>query len=150
MEEDEEDTPRGHRKRRRKQTQVPEVNKDERYWARRLKNNEAAKRSRDMRIMRERVIFEENARLERLAGDLRAELERVSMDNKELTLKMGLVLEENSRLKALLSLFQTQQAKAGMNNNNSLNNNNNHAPELLECPNTICDNNSPKPRNGNS
>ncbi len=42
-------------RKRRKQTHVPEENKDERYWARRLKNNEAAKRSRDMRIKREKV-----------------------------------------------------------------------------------------------
>jgi hypothetical protein len=43
-------------RKRRKQTHVPNANKDERYWARRLKNNEAAKRSRDMRIKREKVI----------------------------------------------------------------------------------------------
>ena len=49
-------------RKRRKQTHVPEQNKDDRYWARRLKNNEAAKRSRDMRIKREKVVFEENAR----------------------------------------------------------------------------------------
>ena len=44
---------------------MPADNKDERYWARRLKNNEAAKKSRDMRIKREKVIFEENIRLEK-------------------------------------------------------------------------------------
>ncbi len=42
-------------RKRRKQTHVPEESKDERYWARRIKNNEAAKRSRDMRIKREKV-----------------------------------------------------------------------------------------------
>ncbi|CAB4057480.1 HLF [Lepeophtheirus salmonis] len=92
-------------RKRRKQTHVPDVNKDERYWARRLKNNEAAKRSRDMRIKREKVIFEENARLEKLAKDLKNEVDRMAMDNKELTLKMGIIMEENNRLKTLLSLF---------------------------------------------
>ena len=57
-------------RKRRRQTHVPENNKDERYWARRLKNNEAAKKSRDMRIKREKVIFEENMRLENMVKDL--------------------------------------------------------------------------------
>merc|ERR1712226_1649726 len=46
-------------RKRRKQMHVPDSNKDEKYWARRLKNNEAAKRSRDMRIKREKDVFEE-------------------------------------------------------------------------------------------
>merc|ERR1719414_1933820 len=83
------DTPR----KRRKQTHVPDANKDERYWTRRLKNNEAAKRSRDMRIKRERVVFEENQRLEN--------------KNKELRLKMDIVMEDNARLKNLLVSYQT-------------------------------------------
>merc|ERR1711997_1175073 len=60
-------------RKRRKQTHVPDNNKDERYWARRLKNNEAAKKSRDMRIKREKVIFEENVRLENMVKDLRSD-----------------------------------------------------------------------------
>ncbi|XP_040578167.1 uncharacterized protein [Lepeophtheirus salmonis] len=114
-------------RKRRKQTHVPDVNKDERYWARRLKNNEAAKRSRDMRIKREKVIFEENARLEKLAKDLKNEVDRMAMDNKELTLKMGIIMEENNRLKTLLSLFQQQQAK-----NHNMNNNNEHSKGITE------------------
>jgi hypothetical protein len=39
-----------------------------------MKNNEAAKRSRDMRIKREKVVFEENSRLEQENRDLRTEM----------------------------------------------------------------------------
>jgi hypothetical protein len=89
-------------RKRRKQTHVPDTNKDERYWARRIKNNEAAKRSRDMRIRREKVIFEENLRLENLVKDHRSDLDKVTTENKELHLKLGIILDENARLKGLL------------------------------------------------
>ncbi|CAB4070368.1 unnamed protein product [Lepeophtheirus salmonis] len=77
---------------RQKQTHVPNINKDERYWARRLKNNEGVKQI-----------------LEKLAKDLKNEVDRMAMDNKKLTLKMDIIMEENNRLKTLLSLFQQQQ-----------------------------------------
>merc|ERR1712213_269539 len=89
-------------RKRRKQTHVPDTNKDERYWARRLKNNEAAKKSRDMRIKREKVIFEENMRLESMVKESRTENDSLSTENKELQLKLGLILDENVRLKGLL------------------------------------------------
>ena len=82
---------------------MPADNKDERYWARRLKNNEAAKKSRDMRIKREKVIFEENIRLENMVNELKSENENLSTENKELHLKLGLILEENARLKSLFN-----------------------------------------------
>ena len=90
-------------RKRRRQTHVPENNKDERYWARRLKNNEAAKKSRDMRIKREKVIFEENMRLENMVKDLQSENNILSTENKELHLKLGLILDENARLKSLMT-----------------------------------------------
>ena len=89
-------------RKRRKQTQVLDQNKDERYWARRLKNNEAAKKSRDMRIKREKVIFEENVRLETIMKELKAENDSLSTENKELHLKLGFILEENAHLKSLI------------------------------------------------
>jgi leukemia factor-related protein len=89
-------------RKRRKQTHVPDNNKDERYWARRLKNNEAAKKSRDMRIKREKVIFEENVRLENMVKNLRSDNDGYITENKELHLKLGIILDENARLKALL------------------------------------------------
>ena len=95
-------------KRRRKQTSVPEQNKDQRYWARRLKNNEAAKRSRDMRIQREKLIFDENARLESSNQSLIKDKERLTTENKELQLKMQFILEENERLKAIIRSLESQ------------------------------------------
>lgn len=89
-------------RKRRKQTHVPDNSKDERYWARRLKNNEAAKKSRDMRIRREKVIFEENVRLETMLKDLKSENDQLTTENKELHLKMGIILDENMRLKSLI------------------------------------------------
>ena len=89
-------------RKRRKQTHVPDGSKDEKYWARRLKNNEAAKKSRDMRIRREKVIFEENMRLESMVKELRTENEALSTENKELQLKLGFILDENVRLQSLI------------------------------------------------
>jgi len=95
--------------RRRKQTQVPDQNKDQRYWARRLKNNQAAKRSRDMRIQREKIIFDENAKLEATNKELTREKDRLTTENKELQLKMGFILEENERLKSIIQSLESQQ-----------------------------------------
>merc|ERR1719351_534159 len=97
------------KKRRRKQTSVPPASKDQRYWARRLKNNEAAKRSRDMRIQREKIIFDENSRLENDNKELRRDVEQLTTDNKELRLKMDFILEENERLKAIIQAIESQQ-----------------------------------------
>lgn len=90
-------------RKRRKQTHVPDTNKDDRYWARRLKNNEAAKKSRDMRIKREKVIFEENVRLENMIKDLKNDNDSYSTENKELQLKLEFVLDENARLKNMIN-----------------------------------------------
>merc|ERR1712110_257307 len=97
------------KKRRRKQTSVPPDNKDQRYWARRIKNNEAAKRSRDMRIQREKVIFDENSRLENAVKDLKTDQEKLTTENKELKLKMSFILEENARLQDIIRNIQAQQ-----------------------------------------
>ena len=51
---------------------------DFRYWARRLKNNQAAKRSRDMRIQREKIIFDENSRLEGQNKELRRDMDQLT------------------------------------------------------------------------
>ena len=68
-----------------------------------MKNNEAAKKSRDMRIKREKIIFEENMRLETMVKELRAENDSLNTENKELQLKLGIILDENVRLKSLIS-----------------------------------------------
>merc|ERR1719245_2159745 len=97
------------KKGRRKQTSVPPASKDQRYWARRLKNNEAAKRSRDMRIQREKIIFDENTRLEAMVKELKSDQERLTTENKELKLKMEFILEENARLQDIIRNVQVQQ-----------------------------------------
>ncbi|TRY59472.1 hypothetical protein DNTS_017868 [Danionella cerebrum] len=62
---------------------VPEDLKDEKYWSRRCKNNEAAKRSRDARRLKENQISvraafleRENAALRQEVADMRKELGR--------------------------------------------------------------------------
>ncbi|CAL8286860.1 unnamed protein product [Boreogadus saida] len=64
---------------------IPEGLKDDRYWARRRKNNVAAKRSRDARRVKENQIAirasfleKENGALRREVADLRKELGRCS------------------------------------------------------------------------
>ncbi|XP_076826982.1 D site albumin promoter binding protein b isoform X2 [Brachyhypopomus gauderio] len=66
-----------------RKTLVPESLKDEKYWSRRSKNNEAAKRSRDARRMKENQISvraafleRENAALRQEVADMRKELGR--------------------------------------------------------------------------
>ncbi|XP_061416698.1 thyrotroph embryonic factor-like [Lethenteron reissneri] len=63
---------------------VPDELKDERYWARRRKNNTAAKRSRDARRLKENQIVvrasfleQENAALRRELAEMRRDLGRV-------------------------------------------------------------------------
>uniref|UniRef100_A0A667X628 D site albumin promoter binding protein a n=1 Tax=Myripristis murdjan TaxID=586833 RepID=A0A667X628_9TELE len=62
---------------------VPEEQKDDKYWSRRYKNNEAAKRSRDARRLKENQISvraafleRENAALRQEVADMRKELGR--------------------------------------------------------------------------
>ncbi|XP_037548668.1 D site albumin promoter binding protein a [Nematolebias whitei] len=62
---------------------VPDEQKDDKYWSRRLKNNEAAKRSRDARRLKENQISvraafleRENATLRQEVADMRKELGR--------------------------------------------------------------------------
>lgn len=53
---------------------VPDNMKDEKYWTRRYKNNEAAKRSRDARRLKENQISVRAAYLERENAALRQEV----------------------------------------------------------------------------
>ena len=60
-----------------------------------------------MRIKRERVVFEENQRLENMNKELRLEMDKFITENKELRLKNDIVMEDNARLKNLLISYQT-------------------------------------------
>ena len=60
---------------------VPDEAKDNKYWARRRKNNMAAKRSRDARRMKENQIAMRACYLEKESVALRVELERMQKEN---------------------------------------------------------------------
>ncbi|XP_017786381.1 PREDICTED: hepatic leukemia factor isoform X2 [Nicrophorus vespilloides] len=60
---------------------VPDDLKDDKYWARRRKNNLAAKRSRDARRMKENQIALRAGYLEKENMGLRQELERLKKEN---------------------------------------------------------------------
>ena len=60
---------------------VPEELKDEKYWARRKKNNFAAKRSRDARRVKENQIAMRAAYLEKENTTLKEELEKSRHEN---------------------------------------------------------------------
>lgn len=71
-----------------KRRSVPGRMKDEKYWDRRSKNNEAAKRSRDLRRKKEMSVASKAAELEIENEELKAEVkflkERVKVLNKKL------------------------------------------------------------------
>ena len=55
-----------------------------------------------MRIKREKVIFEENVRLETIIKDLKNDNDSYSTENKELQLRLDFVMDENARLKNIV------------------------------------------------
>ncbi|XP_030754078.1 hepatic leukemia factor isoform X4 [Sitophilus oryzae] len=68
---------------------VPDDLKDDKYWARRRKNNLAAKRSRDARRMKENQIALRAGYLEKENIGLRQELERLKKENLMLQNKLA-------------------------------------------------------------
>ncbi|KAJ3635109.1 hypothetical protein MTP99_008041 [Tenebrio molitor] len=68
---------------------VPDDLKDDKYWARRRKNNLAAKRSRDARRMKENQIALRAGYLEKENVGLRQELERLKKENLMLQNKLA-------------------------------------------------------------
>lgn len=68
---------------------VPDDLKDDKYWARRRKNNLAAKRSRDARRMKENQIALRAGYLEKENCGLRQELERLKKENLMLQNKLA-------------------------------------------------------------
>ena len=55
------------------------------------------------------TTLETAAELERINADLRQEADRLATDNKELHLRMDLIMEENARLKSLLLGYQSRE-----------------------------------------
>lgn len=72
-----------------KKCYVPDDLKDEKYWARRFKNNLAAKRSRDARRVKENQIAMRAAFLERENEVLKQSLEQALKENEELKEKLS-------------------------------------------------------------
>lgn len=68
---------------------VPNELKDEKYWARRRKNNIAAKRSRDARRMKENQIAMRATYLEKENENLRKQLEDFKKETKLLKSKLA-------------------------------------------------------------
>ena len=68
---------------------MPDELKDDKYWARRRKNNVAAKRSRDARRMKENQIAVRATYLERENDLLRKQLEDFKRENKVLKIKLS-------------------------------------------------------------
>lgn len=67
---------------------VPSDQKDNKYWARREKNNIAAKRSRDARRIKENQIALRAAFLETENDSLRVDLKKTKKENQELKLRI--------------------------------------------------------------
>uniref|UniRef100_A0A8C6X8J4 BZIP domain-containing protein n=1 Tax=Naja naja TaxID=35670 RepID=A0A8C6X8J4_NAJNA len=74
--------------------QVPDDQKDEKYWNRRYKNNEAAKRSRDARRLKENQITVRAAFLEKENAVLRQEVANIR--------------QELTRYRSILSKYESQ------------------------------------------
>jgi len=70
--------------RKRKRIYVPDDNKDDRYWNNRVKNNVAARRSREARRLKENQIALRAAFLEKQNRVMKMELEDVKFDNTKL------------------------------------------------------------------
>jgi leukemia factor-related protein len=68
---------------------VPDELKDDKYWARRRKNNMAAKRSRDARRMKENQIALRAGFLEKENMSLHRELEQLKQENMELRARLS-------------------------------------------------------------
>lgn len=55
-----------------------------------------------MRIRREKMIFDQNSRLESINNQLQSDNDSLMMENKELKLKMEFIMEENLRLQEII------------------------------------------------
>merc|ERR1712045_543289 len=82
--------------RRRSKKPVPDEKKDETYWRRRLKNNMAAKRSREARRMKEGELSKKAAMLELQHEALKTALEHARKVNEELRQRLGKYEEVSS------------------------------------------------------
>lgn len=88
--------------RKRKKTYVPEESKDDRYWENRMKNNVAARRSREARRLKENQIALRAAFLEKENKVLRKELGEVNFANSKLNTEKEILKMKLAKYEALL------------------------------------------------
>lgn len=86
--------------RKRKKTYVQTDDKDDKYWERRVKNNVAARRSREARRLKENQIALRTAYLEKENFALQTALDKSSEENKRLN-------QENQTLREALDRYET-------------------------------------------
>jgi len=79
--------------RKRKKQFVPDELKNNKYWAKRYKNNEAAKRSREARRLKENQIAMRARYLEEENSALKSEVDVLKKENSDLK-QMMIALEE--------------------------------------------------------
>lgn len=79
--------------RKRKKQFVPDELKNNKYWAKRYKNNEAAKRSREARRLKENQIAMRARFLEEENNALKGEVDALKKENSDLK-QMMMALEE--------------------------------------------------------
>jgi len=79
---------------------IPDEKKDEKYWERRKRNNEAAKRSREARRSKEVEVSKRSDNLEKDNDDLKKNVDELRMRNRELeeTLKIYKSLLQSKNL----------------------------------------------------
>merc|ERR1711963_981357 len=77
--------------RKRKKNYVPSEAKDMSYWEKRNKNNEAARRSREARRLKENQIALRTAFLEKQNNGLKAALQAINSKNEKLELEKRLL-----------------------------------------------------------
>ncbi len=86
------------------QSYVPSESKDDKYWEKRVKNNVAARRSREARRLKENQIALRTAFLEKENAALRSQLEEVKAENIELSAEKQILLEKLKHCESKTSL----------------------------------------------
>lgn len=84
--------------RKRKKQFVPDELKNPKYWAKRSKNNEAAKRSREARRLKENQIAMRARFLEEENISLKSEVDNLKKENGELKQMMGALEEKMNQI----------------------------------------------------
>jgi len=90
--------------RKRKKAYVPSNSKDEKYWEKRVKNNIAARRSREARRLKENQIALRAAFLEKENAALRSEVKKVAEESKKLAAEKEALTAQLKALQAKLGL----------------------------------------------